>query len=365
MEHPRLLSDITPAWMTEALRAGGVLRQAVVTQADVTPIGTGMGFLSGRGRVRLSYDQTEAGAPASVVVKLPAQAEDSRTIGESTHAYEREIRFYREVAPMAGVRVPRMYYTEMDPVAGVYIIVMEDLTGLQIGDQVAGLTRAQVVAAADTIVPLHARWWGGAQRGQLPWVPSVEEEMQELFVSAAHYRSVWPDFLREFGAHLPPGGVEVGERVGRNFERILAAYETGPRTLTHFDYRADNLILDDLTRPQPIIVLDWQLMMWGKGVFDLARLVCGSLPPAERGGHHDEILNRWHRGLVACGVTGYSIDEAWRDYRLSAIAAMLNPVLFHHMFKLGGERGLALGAVMTERTFSAVLECGATEVMGP
>jgi len=42
---------------------------------------------------------------------------------------------------------------------------------------------------------------------------------------------------------------------------------------------------------------------------------------------------------------------------------MLNPVVFHHMFKLGGERGLALGAVMTERTFSGVLECGATDYL--
>jgi hypothetical protein len=29
------------------------------------------------------------------------------------------------------------------------------------------------------------------------------------------------------------------------------------------------------------------------------------------------------------GVTGYSREDAWHDYRLSAIVAMLNPVLVH------------------------------------
>jgi hypothetical protein len=62
-------------------------------------------------------------------------------------------------------------------------------------------------------------------------------------------------------------------------------------------------------------------------------------------------------------VTGYSRDEAWHDYRLSAIETTLNPVLVHHLFKTGGERSTALGAAMTERFFDDLVECGAEAVV--
>jgi hypothetical protein len=66
---------------------------------------------------------------------------------------------------------------------------------------------------------------------------------------------------------------------------------------------------------------------------------------------------------MAGGVTGYSREEAWHDYRLSAIVAMLNPVLVHYMFKTGGKRGTALGAAMTRRFFGDLMECAAEAVV--
>lgn len=101
----------------------------------------------------------------------------------------------------------------------------------------------------------------------------------------------------------------------------------------------------------------------GAGILDVARLVGGSIPPAERGGHHEEMVECWHRGLTAGGVTRYSFEEAWHDYRLSALVAMLNPVRVHYMFKTGGARGMALGAAMTERFFRDLVECGAEAVV--
>jgi len=118
-----------------------------------------------------------------------------------------------------------------------------------------------------------------------------------------------------------------------------------------------------LTRTAPIVVVDWQLAMWGLGAYDVARLVGGSIPPAERGGHHEEIVECWHQELLAGGVTDYSREEAWHDYRLSAIMATLNPVLVHYMYKTGGVRGTAPGAAVTERFFSDLVECGAEAVV--
>ena len=174
VKHPKTIEDISALWMTDVLRGAGILRRATVSGVDVQAIGQGLGFLSGRARVTIRYDQAEEGAPASVVVKLPASIKAGADFAESTHAYEREIRFYREVAPRTPIRVPRMFATIMEPADNVFILVMEDLKGLTAGDQVIGMSRAQVLAAVQTIAPLHALWWNGDQRQALPWVPSVE-----------------------------------------------------------------------------------------------------------------------------------------------------------------------------------------------
>jgi hypothetical protein len=363
MKHPKTIEEISAPWMTDVLRGAGILRRATVRAVDVHAIGQGVGFLSGRARVTMSYDQAEEGAPPSVVVKLPPSIQAGMDFAESTHACEREIRFYREVAPRTPIRVPRMFATIMEPADHVFILVMEDLKGLTPGDQVSGMSRAQVLAAVQTIAPLHALWWNGDRRQALPWVPSVEQQLQMLSLTSRTIRTAWPLFLESFAESLPPGGRALGERIIECLDHILAAFVKGTRTLVHFDYRADNLFIDDRTRKAPVVVVDWQLLMWGLGAYDVARLVGGSIPPAERGGHHQEIVECWHKGLVAGGVTGYAHEQAWHDYRLSAIVAMLNPVLVHYMFKTGGKRGKALGGVMTERFFDDLVECGAEAVV--
>src|SRR6516225_9481221 len=122
MKHPKTIEQINAPWMTDVLRGAGILRRATVRAVDVRAIGQGVGFLSGRARVTLTYDQAEEGATATVVVKLPASVKAGADFAESTHAYEREIRFYREVAPRTPIRVPRMFATVMAPADHVYIL---------------------------------------------------------------------------------------------------------------------------------------------------------------------------------------------------------------------------------------------------
>ena len=194
-------------------------------------------------------------------------------------------------------------------------------------------------------------------------MPTVERQLADLGITPPRFREAWPLFLAEYGNSLPAGGRALGQRVHDRLEAIVAKFLTGIRTLVHFDYRADNLFFEASTRKDPVVVLDWQLVMWGPGSYDLARLVGGSLPPDERGGHHEELVERWHQGLLLGGVIGYTRDDAWHDYRLSAIMTMLNPVLYSYMYKSGGARGTALAAAMVTRFFSDLLECGAEAVI--
>src|SRR5262245_42564238 len=88
MNHPQTIEEISAPWMTDVLRGAGILRRATVRAVDVHAIGQGVGFLSGRARVTLTYDQAEEGAPATVVVKMPASIKESVAFADATHAYE-------------------------------------------------------------------------------------------------------------------------------------------------------------------------------------------------------------------------------------------------------------------------------------
>src|SRR5262245_44946295 len=83
VKHPKTIEDISAPWLTDVLHSAGILRRATVHAVNVHAIGEGVGFLSGRARVTLIYNQAEEGAPASVVVKLPACIKAGADFAES------------------------------------------------------------------------------------------------------------------------------------------------------------------------------------------------------------------------------------------------------------------------------------------
>ena len=60
---PGTMEEITPEWLTAALREGGVLAHAHVIGAKQETIGAGIGILGELARITLSYDRSEARAP--------------------------------------------------------------------------------------------------------------------------------------------------------------------------------------------------------------------------------------------------------------------------------------------------------------
>src|SRR5436190_164344 len=97
--------DLTESWLSSALGSGPV------AAFDVAAVGTGQ--MSNSYRVSLTYDGDAAG-PASVVVKLAAADETSRSTGVGLGAYEREVRFYRELAPRIGGPLPACHASAFD-----------------------------------------------------------------------------------------------------------------------------------------------------------------------------------------------------------------------------------------------------------
>jgi len=352
--HPRHVNDISPEWLTAALQEGGTLSDATVIGVETKVIGEGVGFLSSVGRIQCRYDRTEPHAPASVVVKIEPEMETFRKIGEDFHAFEREIRFYREVASQVPIRFPRIYFTLMEPPD--YAIVMEDLSFCTPGDQLMGMHTDQVIAAARMMAHIQARFWNNEAAESLSWMPRTN-------AFGDGFRESWPSFVAYARERISPEAMKIGERVGQAVDWLESEMRGAPATVVHGDLREDNLLFGPPDTEEAVFIVDWQIATRSMGAFDVARLLGGSEPPAERSGHQFEVLRCWYDTLIDNGVKDYSWDDAVRHFRIGALAILEIPIRFHEAAVSQGGRGIELIDVITRRMFASALEVDAPSVL--
>jgi len=338
------------------LRKNGCISDSKVTAFAVHRIGTEIGFLDNLARLILTYDQTESDAPDSLVVKVSSSEATYRQIGDRYHAYEREFRFYETVAPHSPIRLPRCFGREVDPETNAHWLILEDLGSLSAGDQVKGVTPAQAEASVETIGRLHALWWETPNLELLSWMPHRN-------IQPSRYQAAWPKFVEAFGYHLSAPAIALGDHLGVHLETLLCEMEQRPHTIVHSDFRADNLLFDKPSHPQPVVILDWQLAIRGRGIMDVARLLCGSMNPQDRAACELSLLRRWHQTLETGRVRGYSFGQAVEDYKRSALICLYYPVTIHAAEEAAGMRGTALAHVQIERFFTAAGELNGSSIL--
>jgi len=274
-DYPRHPGEATPQWVTWALRQNGLIDDAQVVSVTPRALGAGVGFLSGIAQLSLAWDRSEPGAMSSVILKMDCDSEFFRNVGEGElHVFEREIHFYREMAPQAPIRLTRCYHTQMDPALGHYILLFEDLTALESLDEVKGIKLDLALIALATIARFHAAWWENPERAKFEWMPRLPSMICDGF----HER--WPIFKKEFANSFSAEAIAAGELVNQNIERIAQRLDRGPETIVHSDFRGDNLLFDK-SSPDGIVVLDWQLAMRGNALYDVARLITDTVHPGD------------------------------------------------------------------------------------
>src|SRR3990172_9263332 len=116
---PGGIAEVTPGWVEQTLQAD--LPGCRVESITVKRIGEGIGFLGELGRVHITFaGGPPAGAPPSVIVKLPTNVPEPRGMAAALGFYEREVGFYRDLAPDAYVPVPHCYFHSFVPSTAVF-----------------------------------------------------------------------------------------------------------------------------------------------------------------------------------------------------------------------------------------------------
>ena len=363
MSLPAAPEELTPAFLTDVLREVGALSKGATVRAfDWTRVGEGVGFIGVVARLELSYAGDAAG-PASVIAKFPSPDEGARTIGNLYGLYEREVRFYREIASRSQLHCARCYLADWDAAAGQSLLLLEDLAANGVvGDQIAGCSPAEAALALGHLARFHATWWDKSAMADIPWLERGTD-LVRASMSQVYEDSRGP-FLELFGDRLAP---QVRECVTGLNERVLAAMDAfdgqDRYTIAHGDFRIDNLFFGRNGGPYELAVIDWQSPNRGWGAYDLAYFISGSMPPDQRRAGERAALERYHETLTAGGVRGYSFDELLADYRASLMVYLAIFVVNGATLERSNERAVQLFEVIFDRLNSAIVDHDATSAL--
>ena len=345
---PQTLDGVTLEWLADAL---GLALDAI----DVRQIAAGEGFMGQLARVTLT--SSDPGAPGSVIVKLPTVDPGGRFIGESMRVWEREHCFYRDVAPHLNIRVPRVLVNIGEPAC----LVLEDLAPAIAGDHVAGATLDQAQRAIDVLAQHHAAWFEHPQLASFTWMPGLDDP--SVLTLGPLFEMGWPIFLTRYGSELPARCLRWCEQFAPNIPEWIAGHFDDAITMTHGDFRLDNLFFFD---DGSVGVIDWQMSMRAPGQADLVYFCANNLTVEMRRAHEHALIERYVAGLHAAGVPSdaVTIESVWRGYTEGLVfyAESFGASLL--TIDPSNERGAALFDVLVRRTFAAMDDLSAGVAMG-
>ena len=345
LEVLRTPEELTPEWLAAALDSGAI------ESLQLRKIGTGQ--MSETTRVAITYAGEEKG-PASVVLKTPSTDEGSRTTGVGLGIYDREVRFYRELAPRIGGPLADCHFAAIAP-DGSFTIVLEDLEPASQGDQIAGCTVEQARLAIDSLAQLHAPVFGDPQLGATPWLN------QGTMLTQALVAQLLEGFIERHGQHVAPEHLEVCRRFVASLDGWTQEVRP-PLGLVHGDYRLDNMLFGEPGAPRPFAAVDWQTVGWGQVMTDASYFLGGSLTVEDRRAHEQELLREYHGALHDHGVRGFGWEECWEGYRRQAFLGVLMTVV-PAMLVQRTERGDEMFLVTLARHAQQVLDLDAIELL--
>lgn len=347
-EAPQSLDDVTAEWLADALGSP-------IESIEVQPIAAGEGFMGQLARVGLtSSDPT---TPWSVIVKLPTSDPGGRFIGEMMRVWEREHCFYRDIAPHMSIRVPTVYVNIAEPPC----LVLEDLAPAVVGDHVAGATLDQAERAVDVLARHHAEWFEHPLLASLEWMPGLDDP--SVLTLKDTFAMGWPIFLERYSGDLPDRCLRWCERFVENIPEWITGHFNDPITMTHGDFRLDNLFF---SHDGGVAVIDWQLSMRAPGQGDFVYFCANNLTTDMRRTHEVALLERYVDGLHTGGVpvdaiTVESVRQGYLEglvfYAVSFGASLLT-------IDPANERGAALFEALVLRTFTAVDDLDAGLALG-
>lgn len=310
---PRSPEDITIDWMNTVLSEGGHLgRHRVV---EVTARDSDIpGQTAEIAKVSVEYDDEECPLPRNLVAKY--RSRNQLVIDQIINVYElywREASFYTEF-PRVGIAVPSVFCAKHDPDTQDFVLLMQDLAPAESPSWAS--TPEQVATAVTHLPAFHAKWWNADLLRSKDWL--VQYDNRAFFLAAAEAaNSAFPK-MREFFGNDVEETMAVLEIWLADLDRLLGFVATRPFTLVHGDYHAKQMFFPT-AEGGDFAIIDWQFSFVAQGAWDLIRIVTLGQDAAARRERQDELIESYHRQLLAHGVEDYPLSALHDDIRFGLL----------------------------------------------
>lgn len=352
------VSEITPEWLTQALKSNGSIKSSV-TNVNLGVIGTGIGLMAELARLELTFEGPED-MPSVVIAKIAAQNEN-RDVARILDFYNREANFYNKIADQIPFKVPDSYFAKVNDDTYDCIILMQDLGDVSPNDQLVGSSAEEAFSAIERIASMHAIFWGKVGTPDSSWMFDNMSDYEAERLQTLLYLPALAPAMEKFAGSLDTNSRDILTRVGEQYQDFWSRIKSPQETFIHGDYRQDNFIYSQGSLDA--VILDWQISGRGKGIFDLTYFICQSLQPDMRKKIEKELIEFYVEKLKEGGVTDYSVEQCWGDYRRMVLGCLVYPVTVCGTLDLSNDRGRALGECMLERNLAAISDLGSAALL--
>ncbi len=344
-------SSINTEWIRRALAAAGG-RIAPPVDIRVEEIGVGAGIMGQVMRCHLDYGEADDPAPTSLVVKLPSVNAKNRRIGKRLALYRREYDFYRSLASHLAVRTPRLVYGDFERSSHRFVLVLEDIRGLTVVDQIAGANPAQAKQAIRALAHMHGACWDRIHEPPLRGAYDSTNPKLRAIVQVVYLANLVRT-LKHFGDCFSSKTRALAEAFGLGVVEHMATLGNGPQTFTHGDYRLDNLFFP-ADGGDDVAIIDWQVSGLSSGLYDVGYFLVGSLDVPVRRQVEREAVEEYHDIVCRAGAKEFTFEACWRSYRLNSLAALLTSVIVCGGLDITDERSRRLAETGLKRSLRAM-----------
>jgi Ecdysteroid kinase-like family len=229
----------------------------------------------------------------------------------------------RDYADLPDAPIPTCYDAAYSAEQRAYHILMDDLTKTHRNSFEIAPTLAFGCAVAVGLAALHAHYWGEPRLAAIGEAIPTQAKLDE------HLRHIYPGLMPMLAAVGDELDAKSQAAIPAIFERHpaqLLARTANPIgfTLVHGDVNPGNILSprsQNFERERIYLIdrqpFDWSLTTW-LGANDLSYMLVQWWPTELRRECEADVLRAYHAELVWRGMSNYSFDELWQDYRLCA-----------------------------------------------
>ena len=307
----------TPRDLTAALRAGAALEHGEVLKVEITE--HTRTTISNLSFLEVEYSAGSAPAlPTRLLLKWP--------LATPAPLEAAEIHFYRTLAPaLPSPPIVRCLATA-EPSSDYRWLVLQDLRSTHTHPPwPVRPADTEVRGAVAVLARLHARWWDSPALGSDVGTMHTEAGLRAMVHGiSAHL----PAFIEDLGDDLPRADrTELEIVFSSPLRPWLRLVERRALSIIHGDAHTWNFLFPRSGKGTPYLI-DWQTWHLDVGARDLAYLIALHWDSNTRRRLELPLLTFYHEQLQEAGVSNYSFDDLWLDYRQCVVRNLTFPIIY-------------------------------------